>query len=103
MNIVLVPFDIEVILDWCDDDYDYISENLGRKLHYYQVKALVPLNQCSSTFLESLRVWGLNEFLCVRSYLIGRPTDSLNQFRDDVMEAFHEDTPYITETSEPYK
>lgn len=49
LNIVLVPFDIDV--DWCDDDYDCISENLGRKLHYYQVKALVPFNQCSSTFL----------------------------------------------------
>lgn len=49
LNIVLVPTDIDVVFDWFDDDCDGISENW--KLHYYQVKALIPFSQCSSTFL----------------------------------------------------
>ena len=49
----------------------------------------------SVTFLQSLQEWELEELLCVRSYMIERLKDYLNQIEDDFMKAYLKNTPYI--------
>lgn len=53
----------------------------------------------SSLFLQRLRGWELEEFLCIRNCLIERLTDYLNQVEDDFMQDFLEDVPHIVETT----
>lgn len=51
----------------------------------------------STLFLQCLRDWELEEFLCVRSYLKEKLTNYLNQVEDDLMQEFLEDGPCILE------
>ena len=52
----------------------------------------------SSLFLQRLRDWELEEFLCIRNYLMERLTGYLNQVEDDFMQDFLENVPHIIET-----
>lgn len=48
-------------------------------------------------FLERLRNWELEEFLCIRTYLTEKLTDFLNQVEDDFMQALQEDNLHVIE------
>ena len=52
------------------------------------------------TFMQSLRDWELEEFLCVRSYLMERLLDFLNKFEEDFMKAYLKDKARIIWKSE---
>ena len=51
----------------------------------------------SSLFLQRLRDWELEEFLCVRNYFLEKLTDYLDQVEDDFMQDFLEDEPHTIE------
>ncbi len=55
----------------------------------------------SGFFLQRLRDWELEEFLCVRNYLTERLTNYLNQVEDDFMRRHLEDEPHMIETAGP--
>ncbi|KAI9740239.1 MAG: hypothetical protein M1834_004817 [Cirrosporium novae-zelandiae] len=54
----------------------------------------IALEEQSKAFLQRLEDWELEEFLCVRSYLIERLTDYVNQVEDDFMQDFLEHGPH---------
>lgn len=47
------------------------------------------------SFLQSLRDWEYEEYLCVRSYMVETLVDFLNKFENDFMEAYRKDRPEI--------
>lgn len=57
----------------------------------------------SGFFLQRLRDWEQEEFLCVRNYLTERLTNYLNRVEDDFMRRHLEDEPHMIETAGPAK
>ena len=82
---------------------------LARALYHIEIYSMIFQNQKlaraqyppyyhSRIFLQSLDDWELEEFLCIRSYLVERVASYLDQVEDDYMQVYLDDEPYIIET-----